>query len=52
MKGRDEAKRLWMKNWVNGEVHDLMRRDRDDLRNHIEMHADDLQKFQKMIDKF
>eukprot|EP00347_Sterkiella_histriomuscorum_P003031 403365858 len=52
MRARDDAKKEWLKNWVNTEVHELMRRDRDDVRNHIEMYADDLQKLQKIIDKF
>lgn len=29
-----------------------MRRDRDDIRNHIEMYSDDLQKLAKLIGKF
>lgn len=52
MKARDDAKKEWLKNWVNIEVHELMRRDRDDVRNHIEMYSDDLQKLSKVIDKF
>ena len=52
MKARDNAKKEWLKNWVNTEVHELMRRDRDDVRNHIEMHSDDLTKLAKLIDKF
>jgi predicted PilT family ATPase len=52
MKARDDAKKDWLKNWVNTEVHELMRRDRDDVRNHIEMYSDDLQKLSKIIDKF
>jgi hypothetical protein len=49
---KDDAKKLWLKNWVNSEVHDLMRRDRDDVRNHIELYSDDLQKLAKIIEKF
>lgn len=52
MKARDHAKSEWLKNWVNTEVHELMRRDRDDIRNHMEMYADDLQKLHKIIHKF
>jgi len=52
MRARDDAKKDWLKNWVNSEVHELMRRDRDDVRNHIEMYSDDLQKLSKIIDKF
>lgn len=52
MRARDDAKKEWLKNWVNIEVHELMRRDRDDVRNHIEMYSDDLQKLSKIIDKF
>jgi hypothetical protein len=42
MKARDNAKKEWLKGWVNTEVHELMRRDRDDVRNHIEIYSDDL----------
>lgn len=52
MKARDGAKKEWLKNWVNTEAHELMRRDRDDVRNHIEMYADDLSKLSKIIEKF
>lgn len=52
MKARDYAKKDWLKNWVNGEMFDLIRRDRDEIRNHIEMYSDDLQKLSKIIDKF
>ena len=52
LKARDDAKKMWMKSWVNVEVHELMRRDRDDIRNHIEMQADDLQKLTRVIEKF
>lgn len=52
LKARDWAKKEWLKNWVNSEVHTLMRRDRDDVKNHIQVYADDLQKLQKIIDKF
>lgn len=52
MSARDDAKREWLKTWVNIEVHELMRRDRDDLRNNIELYSDDLQKLSKIIDKF
>ena len=49
---KDSAKRQWLASWVSGEAHELLRRDRDDLRNHIEMHADDLHKLQRIIEKF
>jgi hypothetical protein len=52
MKARDNAKKEWLKNWANIEVHELMRIDRDDVRNHIEMYSDDLQKLSKIIEKF
>jgi hypothetical protein len=52
MKARDNAKKEWLKNWVNTEAHELMRRDRDDVRNHIEMYSDDLSKLSKIIEKF
>jgi hypothetical protein len=42
MKARDTAKKDWLKSWVNIETHELMWRDRDDVRNHIEMYSDDL----------
>jgi hypothetical protein len=49
---RDEAKREWLKSWVNSEVGDLMSRDRNDMRNHLEMHAADLDKLRRLIEKF
>jgi hypothetical protein len=49
---RDDAKREWLKSWVNVEVGDLMRRDRNDMRNHIEMNAADLDKLRRLIEKF
>lgn len=52
MRSKDGAKKEWLKNWVNIEVHDLMRRDRDDVRNQIEMYSEELQKLNKIIDKF
>ena len=52
MKSRDSIKKEWLKNWVNIEVHELMRKDRDDVRNHIEMYSDDLSKLSKIIEKF
>lgn len=52
MRAKDGAKKEWLKNWVNIECHELMRRDRDDVRNHIEMYSDDLQKLSKIIEKF
>ena len=52
MKSRDSTKKEWLKNWVNIEVHELMRKDRDDVRNHIEMYSDDLSKLSKIIEKF
>ena len=52
MKSKDNAMKEWIKNWVNIEAHELMRRDRDDVRNHIEMYSDDLSKLSKVIEKF
>ena len=52
MLARDEAKKEWIKNWVDSEIHGLMRRDRDDVRNHIELYSNDLQKLEKIIAKF
>ena len=52
MRTRDNAKKEWLKNWVNIEVHEFNRRDRDDVRNHIEMYSDDLSKLSKLIEKF
>lgn len=42
IKARDNAKKEWLNNWVNGEVHELVRKDRDDVRNHIELYSDDV----------
>jgi len=52
MRARDSAKKEWLKNWVSTEVFELMRRDRDDVRNHIEVYADDLAKLGRVIEKF
>lgn len=49
---RDDAKREWLKSWVNSEVGDLMSRDRNDMRNHLEMHSADLDKLRRLIEKF
>jgi hypothetical protein len=51
MKAKDDAKKEWLKNWADIEVTQLMRRDRDDVRNNIEMYSDDLQKLSKVIEK-
>jgi hypothetical protein len=51
-KQRDQAKKEWMKSWVNVEVSDLMRRDRDDIKNMIELQSDDINKLRKVIEKF
>ena len=52
MSSKDDAKKDWLKNWVNAEVHDLMLKDRVDVRNHIEIYSDDLSKLSKIIEKF
>jgi hypothetical protein len=52
MKSKDDAKKDWLKNWVNSELHDLMLKDRVDVRNHIEIYSDDLSKLSKIIEKF
>ena len=50
-KSKDSSKKEWLKNWINIEVHDLMRRDRDDVRKNIELYSNDLQKLNKVIEK-
>jgi hypothetical protein len=52
MSEKDNARKDWLKTWVNSEVYDLTRRDRDDVRNHIELYSDDLQKLTRTIEKF
>jgi len=52
MSARDTAKKDWLKNWVNIETHELIRCDRDDVRNHIELYSDDLSKLSKVVQKF
>jgi hypothetical protein len=49
MSEKDNARKDWLKTWVNSEVYDLTRRDRDDVRNHIELYSDDLQKLTRTI---
>mmetsp|Transcript_7184 Transcript_7184/g.5458 ORF Transcript_7184/g.5458 Transcript_7184/m.5458 type:complete len:121 (+) Transcript_7184:1458-1820(+) len=49
---RDDAKRRWLQSWVQGEVADLARRDRDDMKNGIQMHNEDLEKMHRLLDKF
>lgn len=51
MKAKDETKQKWLKNWANIEAQDLMRQDRDNVRNHIELYSDDLHKLSKVIEK-
>lgn len=51
-KEKDHAKKEWLKNWINLEVDELMRRDRDDVRNNIELYSDDLQKLNRIVEKF
>jgi len=48
---KDSAKTQWLKNWVNIEVFDLERKDRDEVRNQIDMYSEDLQKLNKIISK-
>jgi Holliday junction resolvase RusA-like endonuclease len=52
MSEKDNARKDWLKTWVNSEVYDLTRRDRDDVRNHIELYSDDLQILTRTIEKF
>ena len=51
MRQRDEARRDWLKNWVDVEVGEFIRRDREDVRNHIEMYSEDVEKMNRVIDK-
>lgn len=41
-----------MKNWVNVEVGALVRRDRDELKNMIDLQGDDIEKLKKSVQKF
>ena len=41
-KDKDNAKKDCLKNWINNELHILMRKDRDGVRNNIELYSDDL----------
>ena len=42
MTEKDNAKKQMIISQVSSEAYDLMRRDRDDVRNHIEFYSDDL----------
>jgi len=35
MKARDDAKKDWLKNFLNGELHQMLSSDRHDLASHI-----------------
>ena len=35
MRARDEAKKSWLKNYLNGEINQILAADRYDLTNHI-----------------
>jgi len=52
MQKRDQVRKEWVKNWVNVEVGEMQRRDRNDVRNQIEMYSEDLQKLNKVLLKF
>lgn len=39
---RDSAKKDWMHNWVNVEITKIIRRDRNNIRNIIDLQGDDI----------
>jgi hypothetical protein len=49
MKSRDDAKKDWLKNFLNGELHQMLASDRHDLASHIKSQAGDLEKLAKVV---
>lgn len=49
MRERDDMKKEWLKNWVNTELRELVRSDRDNIKNQMEAYADDLAKLEKTL---
>ena len=49
MRERDAIKKEWLKNWVNTELRELVRADRDNIKNQMEAYADDLAKLEKTL---
>jgi len=44
LKMRDNAKKDWLKSFINSEIFDVIRRDRNDMMNHTTMHSDEIYK--------
>ena len=49
MKARDDAKKDWLKNYLNGELHTLLASDRHDLTSHIKSQSADFEKLHKVV---
>lgn len=51
MNSRDEAKKEWLKNYLNGELQSMMAADKYDLTSHIKSQAADLEKLAKVVER-
>jgi hypothetical protein len=51
MRERDYFQKEWLKNWVNIELRELVRYDRDNVRNQLDLYSDDIQKLEKVLNK-
>lgn len=49
MKSRDDAKKDWLRNFLNGELHQMLASDRYDLQSHIKSQSADLEKLSKVV---
>lgn len=49
MRSRDEAKKDWLRNFLNGELQQMMASDRYDLQSHIKSQSADLEKLSKVV---
>lgn len=51
MAQRDEAKKNWIKNFLNGELHQLYSTDKQDLQAHLASQTSDLNRLNRVVQK-
>lgn len=51
MRARDDAKKDWLRNFLSGEVHQMLAGDKHDLGSHIRSQAADLEKLGKVVSR-
>lgn len=49
MREKDFVKKEWLKNWVNIELTNLIRSDRDAVRNQMDVYGDAVTKLEKVL---